>query len=110
MGNSASSAAISNSDLASDMQQHIKFLFAEEMRGCRYIKTSRCLQNEATHVVKAVAKSSASPEVIERYKAEVERMHKIIHEQSVCRVIPLRLVGDSARAVYTSPSPPPSSP
>jgi hypothetical protein len=60
MGNSASSAAISNSDLASDMLQHTKFFFEDELRGCRYIKTSRCLQNEAKHLVKAVAKASST--------------------------------------------------
>ena len=60
MGNSASSAAISNSDLSSDMLQHTRFFFEEELRGCRYIKTSRCLQNEAKHAVKAIAKASAT--------------------------------------------------
>jgi serine/threonine protein kinase len=100
MGNSSSSAAISNSDLSSDMLLHTKFFFEEEMRGCRYIKTIRCLQNEAKHIVKSVVKASAPAEVIDRFKAEVERLHRLIQEQSVCRVLALRLVGESARCVY----------
>jgi hypothetical protein len=98
MGNNAS--AISNSELSSDMLHHTKFFFEEELRGCRYIKTSRCLQNEAKHIVKAVAKNSASAEVIDRFKAEADRVHRLIQEQSVCRVIALRLIGESARVVY----------
>lgn len=100
MGNSSSSAAISNADLSSDMLLHTRFFFEKEMRGCRYIKTIRCLQNEAKHIVKSVAKASASAEVIDRFKAEVERLHRLIQEQSVCRVVALRLVGESARCVY----------
>jgi serine/threonine protein kinase len=100
MGNSASSATISNSELAGDMLHHMKFFFEEELRGCRYIKTSRCLQNEAKHIVKAVSKSSAPAEMIDRYKAEVDRIHKVIQEQPVCRNISLRIAGESARAVY----------
>ena len=100
MGNTASSAAISNSDLSSDMLQYSRFFFEEELRGCRYIKTSRCLQNEAKHIVKSVFKASATPEVIDRFKAEVERVHRVIQEQSVCRVLALRLVGESSRVLY----------
>ncbi len=82
------------------MLQHTRFFFEEELRGCRYIKTSRCLQNEAKHIVKSVSKASVSPEVLDRFKAEVERVHRFIQEQSVRRVLALRLVGESSRVVY----------